>query len=103
MQDVSSFLAPNRCSAQQTSTPVKVVCVAPGARRVYLAGDFNAWDPSSLPMSRQPNGAWMLQLSLRHGHHRYQFLVDGTPTLDPRAHGTTRDSEGAKASLLAVS
>jgi hypothetical protein len=45
----------------------------------------------------------MLQLSLRHGHHRYQFLVDGTPTLDPRAHGTTRDSEGAKASLLAVS
>jgi len=34
-------------------------------------------------MKRQPDGAWLLQVQLNHGHHHYRFLVDGKTVLDP--------------------
>ena len=83
--------------------PVNFVCVAPNAKVVHLTGDFNDWDPAAMPMKRQPDGAWLLQVQLSHGHHHYRFLVDGKAVLDPRAHGVARDHQGEKVSLLAVS
>jgi 1,4-alpha-glucan branching enzyme len=83
--------------------PINFVCVAPGAKKVFLTGDFNNWEPATSPMQRQPDGAWLLQVSLHHGHHRYCFLVDDQVILDPRAHGITRDANGRKVSLIAVS
>ena len=83
--------------------PINFVCVAPTARQVHLAGDFNEWDPLALPMWKQPDGAWLLQVPLHHGHHQYVFLVDGKPVLDPHAHGVARDPKGEKVSLIAVS
>ncbi len=100
---VSSLFAPNRYSAKKTVKPVNFVCRAPEARQVVLAGDFNSWDPSSHPMQRQSDGAWVVQVPLHHGHHRYQFLVDGKPALDPMANGVARDAKGEKVSLLSVS
>jgi hypothetical protein len=40
---------------------------------------------------------------LHHGHHRYLFLVDDKPVLDPQATGIARDEFNEKVSLLAVS
>ena len=100
---VSSLFAPNRYSAKKTVKPVNFVCRAPGARVVCLEGDFNSWDPTSHQMQKQPDGAWFLQMQLNNGHHRYRFRVDGQPALDPTAQGVTRDSQGEKASLIAVS
>ena len=102
MQDVSLFPR-DRYSARRMSKPVNFVCVAPGARQVHLAGDFNAWNPTANPMNRQPDGAWRLQVSLHHGHHHYVFLVDGKPLLDPNATGVSRDPKGERVSLLSVS
>ena len=103
MQYVSAFCSPDRYSAKKMVKPVNFVCYAPQARQVTLAGDFNGWDPTALPMKRQPDGAWTAQVPLYHGHHRYRFVVDGQPTLDPRANGTARNAAGEKVSLLAVS
>jgi len=58
---------------------------APHAQTVHLIGDFNAWNHTSHPMRRQPDGSWFVQLPLRCGRHHYQFLVDGEPVLDPHA------------------
>jgi 1,4-alpha-glucan branching enzyme len=66
-------------------------------------GDFNGWNPEAHPMQRQPDGAWLLQVPLHHGHHQYRFLVDAKPVLDPRASGVVRDRNGERASLIAVS
>ncbi len=68
-----------------------------------MTGDFNSWNPTEHPMIRQPDGAWLLQVPLHHGHHHYVFLVDGKAVLDPQAHGVARDPKGEKVSLLAVS
>jgi hypothetical protein len=54
-------------------------------------------------MNRSPDKAWILNIELPHGHHRYAFLVDGTLTLDPRAQGITRNDKGERVSLVPVS
>jgi len=103
MHQVRSSFAPDRYSARNMAKPINFICVAPEAKQVHLAGDFNDWDLTAHPMKRQPDGAWLIQVPLNHGHHHYRFLVDGKPVLDPRAQGVARDHQGAKASLIAVS
>jgi 1,4-alpha-glucan branching enzyme len=93
----------DRYSAKKMLKPVNFVCVAPQAQEVFLVGDFNDWHPGATPMARQFDGAWTAQVQLNHGHHHYQFLVDGKPMLDPRAQGIARNEKNEKVSLLAVS
>jgi len=96
-------VAHDRYSARKMAKPVNFVCVAPKAKHVTIAGDFNHWDTHAHPMTRQPDGAWMVQLQLNHGHHQYVFHVDGHPTLDPKAQGIARDHRGNKVSMIPVS
>jgi 1,4-alpha-glucan branching enzyme len=81
-----------RYSARRPLHSVTFYCDAPQARHVALIGDFNQWNPTAHPMTRTPDGRWVIRLDLPHGHYRYLFLVDGKPQLDPRAHGTVRES-----------
>jgi 1,4-alpha-glucan branching enzyme len=89
--------------ARKTLRAVNFVCQAPHAHQVALVGDFNQWNPSAHPMQPQPDRSWQLCVELRHGHHRYAFLVDGVLTLDPRAQGITRNDHGERVSLIPVS
>src|SRR5215472_4114238 len=93
----------NPYSARNTIKPVNFYCAAPSARSVYLVGDFNRWDPASHPMRRREDGCWFLEVHLPNGHHRYQFLVDGQPALDPRGTGIARGERNERVSLVAVS
>ena len=93
----------NRYGAQQTLRAVNFICNAPQAQAVSLVGDFNGWNPAAHRMKRMPDGAWLLTVELKHGHHRYAFLADGNLTLDPRAQGITRNDKGERVSLVPVS
>jgi 1,4-alpha-glucan branching enzyme len=93
----------NPYSARHTAKPVNFYCSAPSARSVYLVGDFNGWDPSSHPMRRRVDGSWFIEVHLTHGHHRYQFLVDDAPFLDPQGAGIARNERNERVSLVAVS
>lgn len=101
--NTTSFGPLRRQATKTTSRPVNFICHAPQARTVSLVGDFNDWDPAAHPMKKVPDGAWCLTIELKHGHHRYAFLVDGVLTLDPRAQGITRNEKGERVSLLPVS
>ncbi|MAD23754.1 MAG: glycoside hydrolase family 13 [Verrucomicrobiales bacterium] len=92
-----------RYSAKGMAKPVNFLCIAPEAQEVCIIGDFNDWKPDSNPMKRQIDGAWSTQIDLHHGHHRYQFLIDGKATLDPRANGVVRNEANERVSLIAVS
>lgn len=92
-----------RNPGRKTIKPVHFVCLAPEARQVSLVGDFNDWDPHSHPLKKRVDGSWAGEVTLGHGHHHYLFLVDGKPTLDPRAQGIARNEQNEKVSLLAVS
>lgn len=93
----------DRYSAKNNIRPTNFVCLAPDAKAVAITGDFNDWNPESHPMKKQPDGGWLVQIPLTHGHHHYLFLVDGKPTLDPRAQGVARNEKNEKVSLIAVS
>ena len=93
----------NRYSAKNTLVPVNFRYVDPKAKQVKLIGDFNGWDQEAHLMERTPDGAWFLQLSIHSGHHRYLYLVDGEPMLDPQANGVTQSDEGIRVSLMMVS
>jgi 1,4-alpha-glucan branching enzyme len=97
------LVSPKRYSAKNMAKPVNFICNAPDGKHVFLTGDFNDWSADAHPMRRHHDGAWFIQIPLTHGHHHYRFLVDGKPMLDPKAHGTARDHEGHKVSLIAVS
>ena len=88
---------------QKTLRSINFICNAPSAQSVSLVGDFNSWNPTTHRMKRMPDGGWLLTVDLRHGHHRYAFLVDGNLTLDPRAQGITRNDHGERVSLIPVS
>jgi 1,4-alpha-glucan branching enzyme len=98
-----SYGSSDRYSAKKMAKPVNFICIAPEAQAVSLIGDSNDWHPNAHPMKKQHDGAWMIQVQLNHGHHHYQFYVDGIPTLDPRAQGIARNEKNEKVSMLSVS
>jgi 1,4-alpha-glucan branching enzyme len=93
----------NCYGGEVTRKPVNFYCVAPNAQSVHLVGDFNNWDDRTHPMHRLVDGCWFLQVQLAHGHHRYRFLIDGKPVMDPRAHGIGWNERNEKVCLIAVS
>jgi 1,4-alpha-glucan branching enzyme len=103
MNTIFGRSATNPYSARNNIKPINFHCAAPSAQSVYLVGDFNGWNETSHPMHRRVDGWWFIEVQLRHGHHRYRFLVDDQPVLDPQATGIARDEFGERVSLLAVS
>jgi hypothetical protein len=70
--------------APPTITPDGVIfsLEAPGAGRVQLVGDFNAWALDGNEMN--PAGrVWKKVLKLEPGRYRYRFVVDGQWLSDP--------------------
>jgi 1,4-alpha-glucan branching enzyme len=88
---------------RKTLRTINFICQALEARSVSVVGDFNHWNPAAHPMKQMPDRAWLLGVDLKHGHHRYAFLVDGVLTLDPRAQGVARNDKGERVSLVPVS
>ncbi len=93
----------SRYSARRNLHHADFFCHAPEAKQVSIVGDFNNWNPNATPMIRQPDGYWIVSLELRHGYHRYAFLVDGKTLLDQNATGRTRGPQNQPVSLVAIS
>ncbi len=75
---------------------------APEAQSVYVTGSFNDWSlEESCRMSKR-NGVWNLQLPLKPGVYKYQFIVDGKWQEDPQNQLTERNSFGDINSLIEV-
>jgi 1,4-alpha-glucan branching enzyme len=75
---------------------------APAARQVTLAGDFNQWDPKTLPMRKDTHGVWHLSVALKPGRHEYRFIADGVWTDDPTAKQRTANAMGSENCIRTV-
>ncbi len=71
---------------------------APGAKDVYLVGDFNQWNPTVEPMDRDGD-RFEIGLFLVAGNYRYKFVVDGETIADPDNPGRSPD-KGSPLSLV---
>lgn len=68
---------------------------SPTALEVCLAGDFNDWSRSNLPMRKDEKGVWRLRVPLTPGRHEYRYIVDGEWQGDPCACDYVPNSFGS--------
>lgn len=50
-----------------------------------LMGNFNNWDPRDIPMMRDAEGKWSVDMELSPGYYEYVFVVEGRWFCDPQA------------------
>ena len=95
--------APSTVAANAVMLPVRFSLDAPHAARVTIVGDFNDWNPTTLPMRRSADGRiWEVEVRLPLGRYNYAFLVDGRLARDPQAPSTADDDFGTANSVLMV-
>lgn len=70
-----------KSSATQTAT--RLMCHAPDARQVFVAGTFNDWNPAGLAMTKEGYADWHIELKLSPGRYEYKFHVDGVWCCEP--------------------
>jgi 1,4-alpha-glucan branching enzyme len=52
--------------------------LANGASRVTLVGDFNDWNPGTLPLERLKSGEFKVTIDLDAGReYQFRYLIDG--------------------------
>ncbi len=85
--------------------PVQFVLVAPGAKKVAVAGDFNGWDPThaAYQAKQRGGGVWSVTAPVPPGHHRYSFVVDDSVWVaDPTAPRVMDNDYGMPNSAIVV-
>ena len=73
----------------------------PDAREVYVAGDFNDWDPRATRMVKR-QGVFRTKLLLASGEYEYKFIIDGEWCSDPKADGQASNAFGTTNSVIRV-
>ena len=81
---------------------VNFTMVAPEARNIFLAGNFNNWDMNSHPLKKGAKGIWKASASLMPGVYEYRFLVDGEWQNDPNCTVCVPDSYGSENCVLTL-
>ncbi len=85
---------------------VRFTFSAPGATSVHLAGEFNAWDPTAIPMSDDDgDGVWEVVTELQAGRtYEYKFVIDGGTSWreDPLNPHTVDDNHGGVNTVVSL-
>ncbi len=98
MTKVKEMDAPRKRSTE--AGEALFVCTFTGAE-VFLAGDFNNWNPRSHRMTRK-EGAFQRKLKLPPGTYEYKFVVDGEWRNDPTAVEQRPNQYGSMNSVIHV-
>lgn len=72
------------------------------AKQVFVMGNFNDWNRTSLPMQRLPDGSFVLTQAFDAGQYQYKFVVDGAEVLDERNPHKVPNGFGGYNSVLTI-
>ena len=87
----------------QVNDAVAFVTLYPRAKSVQVAGDFNGWQPSKLPLEKiGESGVWQAAVKLPQGKYRYRLVVDGQWQQDPYNETTELNPFGGYNSVVEV-
>ena len=95
----------NHHNAQNTDLhlmPVRFEFSHPTATTVSIAGTFNNWHPTTIPMQTSGNGHWLEEAALAPGTYEYCLVVDGQWMPDPQARRYVTNPFGGRNSILEV-
>ena len=100
VKSMKEFLGKHRTMG--TSREVEFTLSAPKARKVCIAGKFNAWHMTSMPMKKSVDGTWKIKLKLSPGTYEYKYVVDGTWIQDMTCSETALNPFGTFNSVISV-
>jgi len=70
---------------------------------VFVAGDFNKWDPAANPLTDPAGtGNFSAVLPLPRGAHEYKFVINGTWCVDPECTEWVQNNLGTLNSVRKV-
>ena len=76
---------------------------AEAGKKVYVAGEFNGWDPTDKEMAFKPRkGIYTVTLKLLPGTYQYKFVVDGVWAADPENVNSVANDQGTFNSVIEV-
>jgi len=82
--------------------PTRFTIDVSGAKSVYVTGSFNDWSLDDSCRLKETDGQWRVEIPLKPGFYKYQFIVDGVWKEDPINPRRERNSFGDINSLVEV-
>ena len=70
-------------------------------KAVYVAGEFNQWNPTAKKMTFKA-GVYSATLKLAAGTYQYKFVIDGTWCADPENANAVANDQGTFNSVIEV-
>jgi 1,4-alpha-glucan branching enzyme len=72
-------------------------------KAVYLAGEFNDWNPSAKKMAyKARSGIYSASIKLAAGTYQYKFVIDGVWCADPENSNSVPNDQGTFNSVITV-
>ena len=72
-------------------------------KAVYIAGEFNKWNPTAKKMAyKAKDGIYAATVKLVPGEYQYKFIIDGTWCVDPENVNSVKNDQGTFNSILVV-
>lgn len=90
------------CCASSKTKSAEFKLYAPKAKKVSVAGTFNAWNMKSSAAKKDLQGNWMAKVDLMPGKYEYKFIVDGVWMNDPRCTSFITNSFGTQNCVIEV-
>lgn len=89
-------------SSKKALASTEFILHAPDAGEVFLAGDFNDWNPKQYSMRKFKTGNCTKKLKLKPGRYEYKFVVDGSWWTDPANPERSSTEFGSENSVIRV-
>ena len=93
-----------KCAAKKPAAKSVTFTVhAEKGKAVYLAGEFNEWNPTAKKMAYQAKGGlYAATVKLAAGSYQYKFVIDGTWCADPENVNAVANDQGTFNSVIVV-
>ena len=96
--------ATKKCAAKKAATKnVTFTVHADKGKAVYVAGEFNKWNPTAKKMAyKAKGGLYTATVKLAAGTYQYKFVIDGTWCADPENANAVANDQGTFNSVITV-
>ena len=95
---------PAACKAPKAAKKAVTFTVhADKGKAVYVAGEFNGWDPTAKKMAyKARKGIYEAAINLKPGTYQYKFVIDGVWCADPENAEAVANDQGTFNSVMTV-
>ena len=95
--------AAKKTTPKATTKNVTFTVHADKGKAVYVAGEFNQWNPTAKKMAyKAKGGLYTATVKLVPGDYQYKFVIDGTWCADPENTNAVPNDQGTFNSVITV-